>query len=174
VPLALRTSRLLLREWREEDRAPFAGLSADPDIVRHLPLPDAAWVDRAVAHWRQYGFGQWVVEIPGVVSFAGVVGLNRVRSSLPFTPAVEAAWRLARPYWRQGFAHEAARAAIDDGFFRLGLAEIVAFTVLANRASWRLMERLGMVRNPADDFDHPQFPPGDPLCRHILYRTRRE
>jgi ribosomal-protein-alanine N-acetyltransferase len=137
-----------------------------------LAPPDAVWVDRTIEHWRRHGFGQWVVEIPGV-AFAGVVGLDHIRWSLPFTPAVEAAWRLERSYWGRGLAHEAARAAIDDGFFRLGLEEIVAFTVPANRASWRLMERLGMRRDPAEDFDHPSRPEGDPLRRCILYRLRR-
>jgi RimJ/RimL family protein N-acetyltransferase len=173
VAVALRTPRLLLREWRDEDRAPFAAMSADPAGLRYLAAPDAVWVARTIAHWRQHGFGQWVVEIPGVASFAGVVGLDHIRWNLPFTPAVEAAWRLARSYWGRGLAHEAARAAIDDGFFRLGLEEIVAFTVPANRASWRLMERLGMQRDPAEDFDHPSRPEGDPLRRCILYRLRR-
>jgi len=173
VAVALRTPRLLLRQWRDEDRAPFAAMSADPEGLRYLAAPDAVWVDRAIEHWRRHGFGQWVVEIPGVASFAGVVGLDHIRWSLPFTPAVEAAWRLARSYWGRGLAHEAARAAIDDGFFRLGLEEIVAFTVPANRASWRLMERLGMRRDPAEDFDHPSRPEGDPLRRCILYRLRR-
>jgi RimJ/RimL family protein N-acetyltransferase len=173
VPLALRTPRLLLREWREEDRAPFAAMSADPDVMRYLPAPDDGWIDRAVEHWRRHGCGFGVVELPGVASFIGTVGLNHVRVSLPFTPAVEVGWRLARPYWGQGYAYEAARAAIEDGFGRLGLAEIVAYTVPANRTSWRLMERLGMRRDPAEDFEHPRLPEGDPLRTHILYRLRR-
>ena len=100
----------------------------------------------------------------------GVVGLSNLRFALPFAPAVEAAWRLARPYWGQGYAYEAARAAIDDGFSRLVLGEIVAFTAPANRASRRVMEKLGMTYDPADDFDHPRLPEGHPLRRHVLYR----
>jgi ribosomal-protein-alanine N-acetyltransferase len=173
VAVVLRTPRLLLREWREADRQPFAAMSADPEVMRHLPAADAEWMPRAVAHWRQHGFGQWVVESPGETSFIGVVGLSHVRFAAPFAPAVEAAWRLARPYWGKGYALEAARAAIEDGFFRLGLDEIVAFTVPANRASWSLMERLGMRRDPTEDFDHPRFGEGHPLRRHVLYRIRR-
>ena len=102
------------------------------------------------------------------------LSLSNLRFALPFAPAVEAAWRLARPYWGRGYAYEAARAAIDDGFGRLGLDEIVAFTVPANRASRRVMEKLGMTRDPAEDFDfeHPRLPPGHPLRRHVLYRLR--
>jgi RimJ/RimL family protein N-acetyltransferase len=96
-----------------------------------------------------------------------------VRWLLPFTQAVEVAWRLARPYWGRGYATEAARASLDDGFDRLGLAEIVAYTVADNQASWRVMERLGMRRNRDEDFDHPSRPEGHPHRRHLLYRLAR-
>jgi RimJ/RimL family protein N-acetyltransferase len=173
MPLALRTPRLLLREWRDEDLAPFAAMSADPTVLRFLPQADPEWVMRQRAHFAEHGFGNFVVELPGEVSFIGVVGLNWVRWELPFTPAVEAAWRLMPAYWGQGYAVEAARAAIDDGFGRIGLAEIVAYTVPANRASWQVMQRLGMTRDPAENFDHPRFPAGHHMCRHVLYRLRR-
>jgi len=177
MPLALRTPRLLLREWRDDDIAAFAAMSADPEGMRYLSPLDkaaaAAWVARMRRHWGEHGFGNFVVELPGEASFIGVVGLNWVRWDLAFTPAVEAGWRLVPAYWGQGYALEAARAAIDDGFNRLGLDEIVAYTVPGNRASWTVMERLGMTRDPAEDFDHPSRPEGDPLRRHVLYRLRR-
>ena len=132
---ALLTSRLLLRQWRDEDVATFAEFSADPAVMRYLaPFADRAamdaWVMAARKHWHDHGFGPWVVELPGEAFMIGVVGLSNLRFALPFAPAVEAAWRLARRYWGQGYAYEAARNAIDDGFGRLGLKEIVAFTVL--------------------------------------------
>jgi RimJ/RimL family protein N-acetyltransferase len=173
VSVALRTPRLLLREWRDEDAAPFAAMSADPDVLRYLPAPDAVWITRTRAHFAAHGFGNFVVELPGEASFIGVVGLNHVRWDLAFTPAVEAAWRLMPRHWGKGYALEAAQAAIDDGFGRIGLGEIVAYTVPANRASRQVMERLGMSRDPAEDFDHPNRPEGDPLRRHVLYRLRR-
>ena len=177
MPLALRTPRLLLREWRDDDIAAFAAMSADPEGMRYLSPLDkaaaAAWVARMRRHWGEHGFGNFVVELPGEASFIGVIGLNWVRWDLAFTPAVEAGWRLVPAYWGQGDALEAARAAIDDGFNRLGLNEIVAYTVPGNRASWTVMERLGMTRDPAEDFDHPSRPEGDPLRRHVLYRLRR-
>ena len=167
---SLRTSRLLLRRWRDEDVAAFAELSADPAVMEYLvPLP--GWVARARAHWEQHGYGQWVVEIPGEASFAGVVGLNTISYEAHFTPAVEVAWRFARAYWGRGYATEAARAALDHGFEKLALAEIVATTVPANQRSRRVMERLGMTRAPEDDFDVPHLPEG-PLRRHVLYRLR--
>jgi RimJ/RimL family protein N-acetyltransferase len=177
VPLALRTPRLLLREWRDDDLAPFVAMSADPEGMLYLPSLDQAaaeaWVGRMRRHWDEHGFGNFVVELPGEASFIGVVGLNWVRWQLAFTPAVEAAWRLMPAYWGKGYALEAARAAIDDGFGRLGLAEIVAYTVPPNRASWTVMERLGMTRDPAEDFDHPGQPESSPLRRHVLYRLLR-
>jgi ribosomal-protein-alanine N-acetyltransferase len=171
VSVAPRTPRLLLRPWRDEDVAAFGEMSADPAVMEYLPPADEAWVTRARAHWEEHGFGQWIVEIPGEVSFAGVVGLGNVSFTAHFTPAIDVAWRLARPYWGHGYAAEAARAALDYGFGELGLREIVALTVPANRRSRRVMEHLGMTRSPADDFDHPRLPEG-PLRRHVLYRLR--
>jgi RimJ/RimL family protein N-acetyltransferase len=171
VTAALRTSRLLLRQWRDDDIAAFAELSADPVVMEYL-LPLPGWVARKRAHWEEYGFGQRVVEIPGEASFIGVVGLETVSYEAHFTPAVEVAWRLARAYWGKGYATEAARAALDYGFAQLGLGEIVAITVPANWRSRRVMERLRMTCAGADDFDHPRLLEG-PLKRHVLYRIRK-
>jgi RimJ/RimL family protein N-acetyltransferase len=177
VAASLLTSRLLLRPWRDDDIPPFAEMSADPAVMEYLlPLSERAvsaktWVAQKRAHWAERGFGQWVVEIPGEASFIGVVGLETVSYEAHFTPAVEVAWRLARPYWGRGYATEAARASLDYGFGELGLDEIVALTVPGNRRSRRVMERLGMTRSAQDDFDHPRLPAG-PLRRHVLYRLR--
>ena len=170
MTVSLRTPRLLLRPWRDEDVAAFAELSADPAVMEY-PVPLPGWVARTRAHWDEHGFGQWVVEIPGEASFIGVVGLNTTSYEAHFTPAVEVAWRLARAYWGRGYATEAAQAALDYGFEKLALAEIVATTVPANQRSRRVMERLGMTRAPEDDFDIPHLPEG-PLKRHVLYRSR--
>jgi RimJ/RimL family protein N-acetyltransferase len=180
MTISLRTPRLLLREWEDADRAPFAAMSADPRVMKFLaPFSNPAaideWVARARSHWVEHGFGKFVVEVPGEADFIGVVGLDHVSFDLPFSPAIEVLWRLARPYWGCGYAAEAARAVIDDGFGRLGLSEIVAYTVVANRRSRRLMERLGMTRNSSEDFDfrHPRRPEGYPPRTHVLYRLRR-
>jgi ribosomal-protein-alanine N-acetyltransferase len=180
MALALRTSRLLLREWCDEDFDAFVAMSIDPEVMRYLaPFPDRAaidhWLVRTLAHWAEYGWGKFVVEIPGEAAFAGVVGLEHVGFDLPFTPAVEVLWRLARRYWGRGFAVEAARAAVEDGFYRLGLDEIVVFTVVENHRSRAVMERLSMRRESADDFDfvHPRLPRGHALRRHVLYRLKR-
>ena len=175
MAFAIRTPRLLLREWRDEDVQAFAAMSADPALTEFLLPPDENWVARARARWAEHGFGLFVVELPGEASFIGVVGLSDLHHLAPAAPAIEAAWRLARPYWGQGYALEAARAAIEDGFYRIGLDEIVAITVVGNQRSRRVMERLGMRRDSGEDFDfeHPRLPPGHPLRRHVLYRIGR-
>lgn len=178
MALALRTPRLLLRQWRDEDADPFAAMSADPEVMALMfGLYDRAksdeWVAWARSYWREHGYGHWVVELPAEAPFIGIVGLNRIGFEAHFTPAVEVGWRFARRYWGRGYAFEAARAAIEDAFSRVRLGEIVAITTPPNRRSWRLMERLGMVRDLAGDFDHPRVPDGHRLRRHVLYRLRR-
>jgi RimJ/RimL family protein N-acetyltransferase len=180
VAIALRTPRLLLREWRDDDREPFAAMCADPDLMRYYYRPPAdrvatdAWIDRMRRHNGEHGFAYWAVELPGDAGLIGAIGLTRVRSpDFRFAPAVEIGWRLARSHWGRGYATEAAHAVLDDGFGRLGLAEIVSFTVPANSRSWRVMERLGMTREPTDDFDHPSVPEGHELRRCVLYRLHR-
>ncbi len=174
----LRTSRLILRDWRDDDLPAFAAMNADPAVMAHFPsLLDRAASDalaaRMRAHHAAHGWGSWAVEVPGEADFIGYVGLQPVSFDAPFTPAVEIGWRLARAQWGRGFATEAARAALGFGFERLDLPEIVSFTVPANARSRAVMERLGMTRDPAGDFDHPRLPDGHPLRRHVLYRMAR-
>jgi ribosomal-protein-alanine N-acetyltransferase len=170
-----RTDRLLLRPWCDDDAAPFAAMNADARVMEHLPAPlsreeSDAFVTRIRAHWAERGFGLWAVEVPGVTPFAGFVGLMAPAFEAHFTPCVEVGWRLAAEHWGKGYAIEGARAAVAWGFGQLGLGEIVSMTVLANVRSRRVMERLGMTRDPGDDFDHPRIPLGHRLRRHILYR----
>lgn len=169
----IETSRLILRPWRESDLAPFAEQNADPEVMRFLGGPltrkeSDAYVRRAEAHHAVHGFCKWAVEAPGIAPLIGGVGLSYVSFDASFTPAVEVAWRLHKRFWGEGYATEAARAAIDDGFTRVGLRDIVALTTLANLPSQRVMQRLGMRRDI--EFDHPRYAADHPLRRHVLYR----
>ena len=130
-------------------------------------------VDRIETGLEERGWGLWAVEVPGVAAFVGFVGLNPATFDAPFTPAVEVGWRLAREFWGQGYATEGARAALAFGFDTLALDEIVSFTTHGNSRSRRVMERLGMHHDPADDFDNPNVPVGDPIRPHVLYRVAR-
>lgn len=172
----LRTERLLLRGWTEADRAPFAALNADPQVMAHFPAPltraeSDILVDRIAAGFAAHGFGLWAVEVRQSGYFVGFVGLAVPRFDAHFTPAVEVGWRLARGAWGSGYATEGARAALAYGFGPGGLEEIVSFTTTTNGASQRVMRRLGMTSDPADDFDHPALPAGHRLRRHVLYRV---
>lgn len=175
--LTLETPRLWFRTWCDEDLDALAAISADPEVVRHFPAPldrdeTAAMLRRIRDHFAAHGFGLWALERKDDGRLIGFTGLGWTGFDAHFTPAVEIGWRLARDQWRQGFAREAALAALAAGFERLGFAEIVSFTALSNRRSQRVMQAIGMRRDPADDFDHPKLAEGHPLRRHLLYRLR--
>lgn len=178
LPTGLTTERLRLRRWRSSDLEPFAALNADPVVMEHFPKPltraeSDAMVERIEATFAREGLGLWAVEVSATGEFAGFVGLARPGFDAHFTPAVEVGWRLAAVHWGRGYATEAARAAVADGFDRLGLDEIVSFTSVGNERSQRVMRAIGMTHDPADDFDHPGMPPGHRLVRHVLYRLSR-
>lgn len=169
------TPRLRLRGWTEADLAPFAAMNADPRVTQFLPsVLSRAESDTLVARiqdgFRRHGFGWWAVEVVSSQQFAGFVGLHVPAFEAPFTPCVEIGWRLAAEHWGHGYATEGASAALGHGFGPRALGEIVSFTVPANLRSRAVMERLGMTRDPGEDFDHPRLPAGHPLRRHVLYR----
>ena len=171
----LHTDRLILRQWRDEDLPLFAAINADPEVMRYFPkLLSREESDERVRqvreHFHRHGFGLWAVEVFGAEPFVGFVGLSVPSFDSQFTPCVEVGWRLARKAWGKGYATEAARAAVQFGFDRLGMKEIVSSTVPDNQRSRRVMERLGMTHDPAEDFEHPLLPAGHPLRRHVLYR----
>lgn len=173
----IETPRLLLRRWQDRDRAPFAAMGADAEVMAHFPAllsraEGDAMVDRMAAMMADQGFGFWAVERRDTGGFIGFCGLNRVNFPCPVEGEVEIGWRLARTAWGQGFAREAAQACLDWGADH-GLARIVSFTVPANVRSWGLMERLAMRRRADLDFDHPRLADDSPLKRHIVYVASR-
>jgi ribosomal-protein-alanine N-acetyltransferase len=176
-PLTLTTERLLLRRWRPEDKAEFAKLNADPEVMRYFPAPlskeqSDAFADRIAAHFDAHGFGLWVAELTHGRHFAGFVGLSTVNLPTAFCPCVEIGWRLARHHWGHGYATEAAERALAFAFEQLQLAQVVSFTSVAHRRSRAVMERLGMQHSADDDFEHPRLPERHPLRAHVLYRLR--
>jgi ribosomal-protein-alanine N-acetyltransferase len=176
--MIITTPRLILRPWREADLAPVAAITADPAVMRYFHLTRTreqsdAWVARAQAHIDRHGFGIWAVEAPGVAPLIGFVGLSTVPGSIPCAPGVEAVWTLGQAWWRRGFCMEAARAAMEDGFTRLALPEIVAFTATSNVPSQRVMQKLDMIRDSDGDFIHPRVPEGHELAPHVLYRKAK-
>jgi RimJ/RimL family protein N-acetyltransferase len=174
----LTTGRLKLRQWRDADLEPFAALNADPEVMRYFPSTltqeqsdeFAGYVHDTI---ERQGWGLWAVEVSDGPPFIGFVGLNRVTFEEHFTPAVEVGWRLARPFWGNGYATEAGVAALAFGFEHLDLGEIVSFTSTINEPSIRVMRRLGMRHDALGDFDHPRVAEGSPLRRHVLYRLAK-
>jgi RimJ/RimL family protein N-acetyltransferase len=163
---------------RDRDIEEFAAMHADARVVAHLHDPmtrteSEIVLQRIRANTVRDGVGPFAVEVPGRHDFIGLVGLGRPRFEAPFMPCVEIAWRIASPHWGQGYATEAARACLSYGFTYLDTPEILAWTSRDNLASQRVMEKLGMVRDPTSDFDHPKLAPGDRLRRHLVWRIRR-
>lgn len=175
TPATLSSGRIRLRRWREEDREAFAAMNSDARVMEFFRSPlsrveSDAMVARIEKQFGEHGFGLWAIEVPGVAPFVGFAGLTWARFSAPFTPCVEVGWRLAFEYWGHGYATEAARLALGYGFGTAALSEVVSFTSATNRRSRAVMKRLGMRRDPAEDFDYPGFSEGHPLRRHVLYR----
>ncbi len=168
------TPRLVLRPWRDTDRAPLAAITGDPHTMRFFaavrtPAQSDAWMDRTQAHIDRNGFGIWAAELPGT-GLIGFVGLSTIPPHLPVTQGVELVWTLGATWWGHGYAPEAALAAAADGFDRLDLHELLAFTAAVNAPSRRVMEKISMRHDPLGSFDHPGIAAGHIFRRHVVYR----
>lgn len=173
--LPLRTERLILRQWSKADLEPFARLNADPKVMEYFPgLKTKEESDHSMSlmfsHIEKCGWGFWAASLAETGEFIGFIGLKGVPFTAEFTPAVEIGWRLAFEHWGKGYATEGAKAALQYGFDTLKQNEIVSFTAVQNMRSRKVMEKIGMHRDPKDDFDHPNLPIGHSLRRHVLYR----
>jgi ribosomal-protein-alanine N-acetyltransferase len=171
----LTTERLILRRWRETDREPFQAINADPRVMEFFPaVLTPRETDKAIArieqHFETHSFGLYAAELIEARAFIGFVGLSVPTFEAPFMPAVEIGWRLAFAHWGRGLAAEGAQTVVRHAFETLELPDLVSFTSTANSRSRRVMENIGMVHDPAGDFDHPRLPEGHPLRRHVLYR----
>lgn len=166
------TDRLHLRSWRDEDLEGLTAMNADPKVMEHFPIPltaseSASFLQRLKKHEQDHGFTVWAVgtdEAP----FIGFCGGLWTDPEYSFAPAIELIWRFRCEFWGQGYASEAAKAAIKDVFTYRKIDSLVAFTAETNVRSWKLMERLRMRRN--EDFAHPKLPKNSPLSLHRLYR----
>ena len=179
TPFRIETERLTLRRWRTTDAEALSAMHADPDVTAWLARGPMSIVEagdviaRFDAHVDAHGFGAWAVERRADALLVGVCGLSyEARATHPMAPCVEIMWRQARHAWGHGYMGEAAAAGLADGFDRIGLGEIFAWTADANLRSQQVMQRLEMLRQPARDFDHPALPEGHALRRHVVYVAR--
>ena len=174
----IETPRLILRNWRKEDIEPFSLLNGDPRVCEFLPnvitrKETLASVEKIQLHFKEFGFGLFAAELRSTKKFIGFVGLKYFSFHAPFTPNIELAWRLSWEHWGKGLATEAALKVTQYGFETLKLPEILAITAKNNKRSWRVMEKLGMLSNPEENFLHPQLDHLHPLSEHVLYRIWR-
>jgi RimJ/RimL family protein N-acetyltransferase len=172
----IRTKRLLMRHWRDSDRGPFAAMGADPEVMRYFPetldrAASDAYMDRMEALIQRQGFGLWAMEELATGRFLGFTGLNPMPPGVPGAGGMEVGWRLAGHAWHQGFATEAATAALDVAFRGVGLAEIWSMTAVLNEPSQAVMRRIGMTLH--GHFEHPRVEAGHPLRPHVVYRIAR-
>ncbi|HST36668.1 MAG TPA: GNAT family N-acetyltransferase [Allosphingosinicella sp.] len=173
----IRTERLLLRDWREEDVAPFIRHTNTEAVMRWLggvqteaQLRDA--LENRLMRWqRERGFTFWAVEREEDGALLGFCGIKIADTEgSPVEGAFEIGWRLREDAWGQGFAKEAAIASLDYAFQTLGADRVIALTFTGNAPSWGLMERIGMTRRPELDYDDPRFPDLNPT---IVYDIKR-
>ncbi|CAM3219998.1 GCN5 family acetyltransferase [Sphingomonas antarctica] len=174
----IETERLVLRAWRDDDRAPFAEMGRDPQVMATLgPLmtredSDAA-IDRMMAYQAAHGHCFWPVERREDGMFLGFCGLKQGPDDTPIAGETEIGWRLRSDMWGRGYAREAAEATLAWGWAHLDRNSIYAITTPDNSRSWGLMERLGMTRRHDLDFDHPGVPDDSQLKAHLTYAASR-
>jgi RimJ/RimL family protein N-acetyltransferase len=172
----VRTDRLLMRRWLDSDREPFAVLNADPETMVFFPQTlDREASDRLVdlieERFDQQGYGLWALEVADTGEFIGFTGLNPMPDGVPGAGGVEVGWRLDRHAWHNGYATEAARAALGVAFDGVGLDEIWSITAVLNEPSQAVMRRLGLTE--VARFDHPRIPAGHPIQPHVTYHRPR-
>lgn len=173
----LETPRLILREWTESDIEPFAKINSDPEVMKFLPQKltteeSQLFIQKIKDHFKEYGFGVFACELRKQKKFIGYVGLSVPTFITDFTPCVEIGWRLAKEYWNQGYATEAATATLEYAFAKLDLHDVFSFTVPDNKASQKVMQKIGMTY--IKNFQHPRLSDDSWLKEHVLYKITKE
>ncbi|MCH7391519.1 GNAT family N-acetyltransferase [Acinetobacter dispersus] len=168
----IETARLRLRQWQAEDYASFAAMGTNPQVMEYFPklltrAESDAMIDKMKSIIETQGWGLWAVELKNNQQFIGFVGLHDQPTQFSFSPCVEIGWRLDQAYWGQGYAPEAAQAALAFAFDQLKLAKVVAFTTLENAKSQAVMRKLNMKK--VSEFQHPALVTEHPLSWHVLY-----
>ena len=176
--IAIQTQRLILRQWRDQDRQPFAAMNADPQVMKYFPSTltkeqSDALIDRFIEDIESSGWGFWAAQRIDSGHFIGFIGINYSADGLPFAPCVDIGWRLAQAHWGLGFATEGAKAAMDYAFNAINLSKVVSMTPVNNKASERVMKKIGMQKQQFT-FMHPKLADGHPLQEHLLYSVTND
>ena len=178
----LETERLILRTFEDADLGPMTAINQDPKVMEYFPARGDSeqtkkLLQRIGEHYNKYGYSLYAVELKTSGVFIGFVGLlhyTQQEFAASFMPATEIGWRISSKHWGYGYAPEAAIAVQHYAFTALDLTEIISFTALHNKKSRRVMEKIGMLHNSADDFEHPHLEKSSPLCQHVLYRLSKD
>ena len=173
----IETPRLILRPWRQSDLPEFIRVTNTPAVMRYLggvAAPEAmqSLYARMIASQAEHGFCFWIAQRQADEALLGFCGF-KICTAGPAAGEIEIGWRLREDAWGQGYAHEAATACLDWAWCNLSCAQVVAITLPANTKSRALMQRLGLSHRPGLDFDHPNYPPGDPTRPHVTYMIAR-
>jgi len=174
----LETDRLILRTWVDEDLEQMLAINQDPKVMEYFPsLQDLEmtknFIDKVNAHFENHGYSLYATVRKDTGEFIGFIGLFTPEFESHFTPAIEIGWRLSSNHWGQSFATEGAKAVLDYAFRELKIPEIVSFSATGNAKSIRVMQKIGLKHNEADDFYHPKLDDTSLLKRHVLYRLTR-
>ena len=169
----IETDRLILRAWRDSDIIPFSEINSDKEVMEYLPKclsleETERFYNRIVAEHIAFGYGLYAVETKDEGNFIGYVGFHNFDFDADFSPGVEIGWRLAKKYWNQGYATEAAKACLDYARKHRLFNEIYSFTAVCNHRSERVMQKIGMKRLGL--FSHSSLPAGHRLEPHVLYK----
>jgi RimJ/RimL family protein N-acetyltransferase len=175
---SIKTSRLILRPWQEKDRKPYFEINQDTKVLEFLPGPLTQhqvndFMDHQNQQLSERHFMLWAAELQETGKLIGFIGLNFFDQPAHFSPAVEIGWRLGSQYWGFGYATEGALVSLEYGLNKLGLKEIVSFTVPDNLRSRKVMERIGMTQDMEGSFAHPKLPLDHRLSQHVLYRIKK-
>ncbi len=187
--MIIETERLILRRWQESDATAYFAINNDVKVTEFLrgslsKKEVTDFIGGANIHQDQHGYTLWAAELKNTQELIGFIGLNYIdwsdiilennphhKNSSPFLkPVVEIGWRLGSQYWNKGYATEGAIASLNYGINKIGLKEILSWTVPANKRSFHVMEKIGMKRDYTYDFHHPKLTLNHPLSQHILYK----
>lgn len=168
----IETPRLFLRQWRQSDQEPFAGMNSDPEVMHYFPEPYSRersnhFFEAIQREFEEHGYGLYAAEEKASGLFMGYIGFHWAKMDLEFCPCIEIGWRINKNFWNKGFATEGAMACLDFGFNRLGFGRVFSFTAALNIPSERVMQKIGMRLER--HFEHPGVPENHQLRPHVLY-----
>lgn len=170
------SERLGFRQWKEEDKLPFAIMNSNNEVMRYFPntlsrQESDMFINRIVKHFEKQGYGLWAVEVKETQEFIGFIGFFNATFEADFTPCVEIGWRLDNRYWNRGYATEGAKVCLEYAFSKLKLSEIYSFTAQINEPSINVMKKIGLKE--VGSFNHPRVEEDSPLRLHVLYKIDR-